>query len=113
MKKTTIEKQEAINDRIDKLKEKALISLNKIIDLQYKSRLLGAKSFHEREENFGTKKEPVMKTVRYIKYPETYTDDDTGESIIIERNEVIEVDGRRCDHFGNPINLLTPNDIQL
>ena len=111
MKATHLVKRNNIEKQIIKQKEKAIIHLNKIIDYRYKQRLVVAKSFEERERNFGTKKEPIMKTVKTMLYDDYFTDEDTQETITVKRHEQIEIDGKKCDDFGNIIKYYTIDDI--
>jgi len=111
MRVTHFKKIDQIQKQINKQKEKALIPLNKIIDYNYKKRLVVAKGFIEELRNHGTKKEPIMVKVKLMQYEDYFTDEDTGKTVTIQRHEKVEVNGKRCDHFGNEIKKLTINDI--
>jgi len=111
MKATHLVKSNNIEKQIIKQKEKVIIPLNKIIDYRYKQRLVVAKGFLEEERNFGTKKEPIMKIVKFMQYDDYFTDEDTGEVVTVKRHEKIEIDGEKCDHFGNLIKYYTIDDL--
>lgn len=106
-----IKKIETINKRIDVQKAKAVIFLNKMVDLTYEKRLVVADRFENVERNFGTKKKPDMKTVRCMRFYDDFKDDDTGEVITVDRFEMVEIDGVRVDHFGNPIRYYSIEDL--
>ena len=106
-----LKKQLLTDVKINRLKEKALVFLNKIRELEYQRRIVLATGFIEKERNFGTKKEPIMVNVKYMQYDDHFSDEDTHETITIQRHEMVEIGGIRCDHRGNLIKDLTIYDL--
>jgi hypothetical protein len=105
------EKQEKIEAVIKKEKEAVIVRLNKIIDLRQKKLLCLSKKFTIEDKNFGTKKEPIIRSVKFMHYEDYFTDEDTGQTIAIQRARPIEVDGQMCDEWVRPIQYYTLDDI--
>ncbi|WP_341966223.1 hypothetical protein [Flavobacterium psychrophilum] len=96
--------------KIKKNKEKIALLLNQNIDLAYKLRLKGYKKTFEKEVNLGTKKEPKMIIATFGMWLEDFVDEDNGEVVSIERNEVIAVDGKPSNGY-RVINYYSIDDI--
>ncbi|GGB82824.1 hypothetical protein GCM10007424_23570 [Flavobacterium suaedae] len=84
-------------ERIKKNLEKVVTLLNKNIDLEYALMLEAAERFTHEEINVGTKKKPVIRKVKIMHYTENFTDEDTGDTVPIQRKWICEVDGRKSD----------------
>jgi len=97
--------------KIKRNKEKIVSLLNLNIDLKRKLLISKAKRFWEKDENFGTKKQPDIRKTKFMVYIEFFFDEDTGEKISIERNQRIEIDGKPCNEWGKEIKYFTINDI--
>ncbi|ELM3727185.1 hypothetical protein RYR32_002627, partial [Flavobacterium psychrophilum] len=95
---------------IKKNKEKIVLLLNQNIDLAYKLRLKGYKKTFEKEVNLGTKKEPKIIIATFGMWLEDFVDEDNGEVVSIERNEVIAVDGKPSNGY-RVINYYSIDDI--
>lgn len=93
--------------RIQRNDEKIVALMNKNIDLTYLENIKKAKRFEHIKQNFGTKREPIMKNVKFMIYNQYFIDEDTKEKIKIERRERVEVDGKRCDQWGREITYYT------
>ncbi|EKT4497724.1 hypothetical protein K5L04_09385 [Flavobacterium psychrophilum] len=96
--------------KIKKNKEKIVLLLNQNIDLAYKLRLKGYKKTFEKEVNLGTKKEPKIIIATFGMWLEDFVDEDNGEVVSIERNEVIAVDGKPSNGY-RVINYYSIDDI--
>lgn len=105
------EKQYEIEAQIKELKKEALITLNNIIDLRYKKVLCLSDKFTTEQKNFGTKRKPEMHTVKLMHYEDYFSDDDTGETIAINRTRPVEIDGKMCDEWAREIEYLDEHDI--
>ena len=104
-------KQDKIEALIKKEKQAAIIRLNKIIDLKQKKLLCLSKKFTVENKNFGTKKEPIARTVKIMHYEDYFTDEDTGQTISIQRSRPVEVNGQMCDEFARIIQYYTLEDL--
>jgi hypothetical protein len=98
--------------RIENNKRKIVELLNKNIDLEYRLFLKRCHRFSEEERNFGTAKEPIMKTVKFGCWWEWFKDEDKPDErgVRIERKQPIEVNGIKTHGF-QPISYFTINDI--
>jgi len=96
--------------KIQKNKEKIVSLLNQNIDLEYKLKLKGYKKTFEKEVNLGTKRKPKMVIATFGMWLEDFVDEDTGEVVSIERNEVIAVDGKPSNGY-RVINYYSIDDI--
>lgn len=96
--------------KIQKNKEKIVSLLNQNIDLEYKSKLKGYKKTFEKEVNLGTKRKPKMVIATIGMWLEDFVDEDNGEVVSIERNEVIAVDGKPTNGY-RVINYYSIDDI--
>ncbi|ELY1980265.1 hypothetical protein AAIP36_002570 [Flavobacterium psychrophilum] len=96
--------------KIKKNKEKIVLLLNQNIDLAHKLRLKGYKKTFEKEVNLGTKKEPKIIIATFGMWLEDFVDEDNGEVVSIERNEVIAVDGKPSNGY-RVINYYSIDDI--
>lgn len=85
--------------KIKKNKEKVVMLLNQNIDLEYKLKLKTYKKTHEKEVNIGTKRKPNNAIVTFGMWLEYFVDEDNGEVVSIERNEVIAVNGNPSDGY--------------
>ena len=96
--------------KIQKNKEKIVLLLNQNIDLAYKLKLKGYKKTFEKEVNLGTKRKPKMIIATFGMWLEDFVDEDNGEVVSIERNEVIAVDGKPSNGY-RVINYYSVEDI--
>lgn len=96
--------------KIQKNKEKILKLVNENIDLEYKLKLKGYKKTFEKEVNLGTKRKPKMVIATFGMWLEDFVDEDNGEVVSIERNEVIAVDGKPSNEY-RVINYYSIDDI--
>ena len=96
--------------KIKKNKEKIVLLLNQNIDLAYKLKLKGYKKTFEKEVNLGTKRKPKMVIATFGMWLEDFVDEDNGEVVSIERNEVIAVDGKPSNGY-RVINYYSIDDI--
>ncbi len=96
--------------KIQKNKEKIVLLLNQNIDLAYKLKLKGYKKTFEKEVNLGTKRNPKMIIATFGMWLEDFVDEDNGEVVSIERNEVIAVDGKPSNGY-RVINYYSVEDI--
>ena len=96
--------------KIQKNKEKIVLLLNQNIDLAYKLKLKGYKKTFEKEVNLGTKRKPKMIIATFGMWLEDFVDEDNGEVVSIERNEVIAVDGKPSNGY-RVINYYSLDDI--
>jgi len=96
--------------KIKKNKEKIVLLLNQNIDLAYKLKLKGYKKTFEKEVNLGTKRKPKMTIATFGMWVEDFVDEDNGEVVSVERNEVIAVDGKPSDGY-RVINYYSVDDI--
>lgn len=96
--------------KIQKNKEKIVLLLNQNIDLAYKLKLKGYKKTFEKEVNLGTKRKPKMIIATFGRWLEDFIDEDNGEVVSIERNEVIAVDGKPSNGY-RVINYYSVEDI--
>lgn len=83
--------------KIQKNKEKILKLVNENIDLEYNLTVKSMKKIYEKEMNAGSKKEPKMVMATFGMWYEYFKDEDTGEKIKIERNNIIAIDGKPSD----------------
>lgn len=99
-------------ERIENNKRKIVDLLNKNIDLEYQLLLKRCHRFHEKEVNLGSKKLPKMAIVKYGCWYEWFKDEDKPEEkgVRIERNQVIEVNGKKANGF-RLIEYYTTQDI--
>ena len=96
--------------KIQKNKEKIVLLLNQNIDLGYKLKLKSYKKTFEKEVNLGTKRKPKMIIATFGMWLEDFVDEDNGEVVSIERNEVIAVDGKPSNGY-RVINYYSLDDI--
>ena len=96
--------------KIQKNKEKIVLLLNQNIDLAYKLKLKGYKKTFEKEVNLGTKRKPKMTIATFGMWVEDFVDEDNGEVVSVERNEVIAIDGKPSDGY-RVINYYSIDDI--
>lgn len=98
--------------RIENNKKKIVDLLNKNIDLEYQLILKRCHRFFEEERNFGTSKNPIMKTVKFGCWLEFFKDEDYPDKkgVRIERKQPIEVDGIKTDGF-QKLSYFTIEDI--
>ena len=96
--------------KIQKNKEKIVSLLNQNIDLEYKLKLKSYKKAFEKEVNLGTKRKPKMIIATFGMWLEDFVDEDNGEVVSIERNEVIAVDGKPSNGY-RVINYYSVEDI--
>ncbi|GEJ39782.1 hypothetical protein FPKKA176_contig00091-0001 [Flavobacterium psychrophilum] len=96
--------------KIQKNKEKIVLLLNQNIDLAYKLKLKDYKKTFEKEVNLGTKRKPKMIIATFGMWLEDFVDEDNGEVLSIERNEVIAVDGKPSNGY-RVINYYSIDDI--
>lgn len=96
--------------KIQKNKEKIVSLLNQNIDLEYKLKLKGYKKTFEKEVNLGTKRKPKMVIATFGMWLEDFVDEDNGEVVSIERNEVIAVDSKPSNGY-RVINYYSIDDI--
>lgn len=96
--------------KIQKNKEKIVLLLNQNIDLAYKLKLKSYKKTFEKEVNLGTKRKPKMIIATFGMWLEDFVDEDNGEVVSIERNEVIAVDGKPSNGY-RVINYYSVEDI--
>ena len=96
--------------KIQKNKEKIVLLLNQNIDLAYKLKLKGYKKTFEKEVNLGTKRKPKMIIATFGMWLEDFVDEDNGEVVSIEKNEVIAVDGKPSNGY-RVINYYSVEDI--
>lgn len=87
-----------LQDKIKKNEAKMVELYNQNIDLRYELMLTDAKSFSEKIENLGTKKQPRNVLVKKMHYVQIINDGDTGEPYKIERSKPVEIDGEK--YFG-------------
>lgn len=99
-------------NRIDNNKRKIVELLNKNIDLEYKSMLKRCHRFFEEQRNFGTSKNPIMKTVKFGCWYEWFKDEDypNEKGVRIERKQPVSVNGIKTDGF-QPLSYFTIDDI--
>ena len=96
--------------KIQSNKEKIVKLLNENIDLVYEIQLKNFKEVYEEVRNCGTKKAPIMKTLKFGKWLEGFKDEDTNEIVTIERNMIIGIDGKKSDHW-NLLKYYTISDV--
>jgi hypothetical protein len=96
--------------KIQKNKEKIVFLLNQNIDLAYNLKLKSYKKTFEKEVNLGTKRKPKMIIATFGMWLEDFVDEDNGEVVSIERNEVIAVDGKPSNGY-RVINYYSIDDI--
>mgnify|MGYP003603946453 FL=1 len=96
--------------KIKKNKEKIVLLLNQNIDLAYKLKLKGYKKTFEKVVNLGTKRKPKMTIATFGMWVEDFVDEDNGEVVSVERNEVIAIDGKPSDGY-RVINYYSVDDI--
>ena len=98
--------------KIQKNKKKIVSLLNQNIDLEYKLKLKlkGYKKTFKKEVNLGTKRKPKMVIATFGMWLEDFVDEDNGEVVSIERNEVIAVDGKPSNGY-RVINYYSIDDI--
>lgn len=66
--------------------------------LIYDLNLLSAKRFETQDVNFGSKKNPILKPVKFMVYDAQFIDEDEPESpLIIERKMPVELNGKKCN----------------
>ena len=87
-------------EKIERNKIKILKLLNENVDLEYKKLLKKFIKTYEKEINTGTKKVPKMVIAKYGIWYEWFKDEDKPDEkgIRIERNQIIEVDGKRLGY---------------
>lgn len=105
------DKHYQIENEIKTLKDEAVILLNKIIDLRYQKVLALSDKFTVEEKNLGTKKEPDFHQVKLMHYEDYFSDEDTGETLTINRTRPVEVDGKMCDELARHIKYYTCDDL--
>lgn len=88
-----------IEERIKVNKLKILKLLNHNSDLSYRANISQAKRFSFEQINFGTKKHPLMKNVKFMYWDVGFKDEDTGEVVEVERKQAIEIDGKKSNHY--------------
>jgi propanediol dehydratase large subunit len=100
--------------RIKNNKEKIVKLLNETIDLQYKQNLKRFKRFSEQVKQVGTKKEPKEVKIKVGHWFEWFYDEDypndKKHAVKIERSEIVEVDGKKSNHW-NVIQYYSIEDI--
>ena len=96
--------------KIKKNKEKIVLLLNQNIDLANKLKLKGYKKTFEKEVNLGTKRKPKITIATFGMWVEDFVDEDNGEVVSVERNEVIAIDGKPSDGY-RVINYYSVDDI--
>jgi hypothetical protein len=105
------DKQYQIENEIKPLKDEVVILLNKIIDLRQSKILALSEKFTVEEKNFGSKKNPDFHQIKLMHYEDYFSDEDTGETITIQRTRPVEIDGKMCDEWAQPIKYYTSDDI--
>lgn len=92
-----------IQNKIDKNKAKIVELLNQNIDLNYELKLKRFTRFSEQIKQVGTKKEPKEVKIKIGHWFEWFYDSDYPKdkkhAVKIERNEIIEVDGQKSNHW--------------
>lgn len=106
-----MQKQSEIEECIKAQKKLAVIILNEIIDLRQQKVLCHSDIFTVEQKNFGTRKEPDFHQVKLMHYDDYFSDEDTGETITIQRTRPVEVDGKICDEWAQTIKYYTVDDI--
>ena len=96
--------------KINRNKEKIVKLLNENIDLEYNLRLKLYHRFSEENRDLGTKKKPQFYKIKIGHWFECFKDEDTDEKIKIERNEIIEIDGVKSNHW-NRLTYYTVADV--
>lgn len=96
--------------KIQKNKEKIVSLLNQNIDLEYKLKLKGYKKIYEKEVNLETKRNPKIVIATFGMWLQDFLDEDTGDIISIERNDVIAIDGKPSNGY-RVISYYSINDI--
>lgn len=102
-----------IQSKIDKNKLQIMKLLNENIDLNYELNLKKFSRFSEKTSNFGTRRKPNMVTCKIGHYFQYFTDeeDDNKGTIKIERSEVVEFGGLKCDDWRNPLKYYTIDNL--
>jgi hypothetical protein len=89
--------------KIQKNKEKIVKLLNENIDLEYNLKLKRFNRISEELKNIGTKKEPNEVPIKIGHWNEVFYDDEFPKekkhSVKIERNEIVEINGRKTNHW--------------
>ena len=88
-----------ISGKIQNNRKEIIKLLNQNIDLEYELMLLKAERFETEVTNIGTKKEPNHVPVKFMYWKSEFVDDDGGESVFIDRQQAVEVDGKKSDGF--------------
>ena len=101
MTKKTIEKIAKMRLKINSNEQKAVDALNENIDLEDAINLLS--DYRETTEivKVGKVKTPTL--IGRVYWKETFEDDDTKESITLERCKTVRINGKPVDYFGNEI----------
>lgn len=91
---SSVKKLEA---QIKKKKEIIANKLNELIDLKYELGLKGAKKIYEEDREIGRGKNKRSHRIKIMMWHEFFHDEDTGDSVKIDRHRIIEVDGEKSD----------------
>lgn len=90
-----------IQNKIDRNKSKIVQLLNETIDLEYEKKLKRFHRTYDDTKQIGTKRKPDEIKVKIGVWYEWFKDEDQPDSkgIKVERNEIIEVDGKKSNHW--------------
>lgn len=100
---TIKQKIKANRNKIASLDKKIIQTENEYVDLLlefYKAN----KTYSEKEQIVGRGKNKKRITVGKILTKQSFTDEDTGEVVVVEVNETVIIDGKPKDDFGQFIN---------
>lgn len=82
------------------LRIKQMKICNKANDLQHELDKADP-GYKEEIEKVKNGRKTVKKRIGRIYWNEEFKDEDTGESIFVDRSRICSVDGKPCDQFGN------------